>query len=190
MNTANSGKVKKTAILFGSPNNQGNTAKLLDEFLRHCPENGQASLLCAYDLKILPCIGCDRCRMAGRCVHHGKDDFEKIGQMIEESDLFIIASPIYFLNLPAPLKQIFDRFQSYFYQRPFANRPVRKAVLLTTSGSGDSAGPEQTALTVKYALDAVNVSLVETVAVKNTDRHLEIDPELCKKAAQKLFCSN
>ena len=187
MSTVNSGKIKKSAIFFGSPNNRGNTAKLLDEFLRFCPENTQAKLLCAYDLKVEPCIGCDHCKKTGVCFRRKNDAFHEIEQAVYESDNFIIATPVYFLGVPAPLKQIFDRFQPYFYHRSFDGIKRRKAVLLTTSGSNDSVGPKQVELSAQYVLDTINVSLIETVSVKQTDRFFEVDLNVCRNAAKKLF---
>ena len=186
MSTANSDKTKKIAIIFGSPNNQGNTAKLLDLFLSFCPNDTQAKLLCAYDLTINPCFGCDYCKTNGVCCQK-KDSFAEIEQAIRESDIFIIATPIYFLGFPAPLKQVFDRFQAYFYHPPFNEKKRRKAVLLTTSGSNDELGPKQMENSLRYLLDTINASLVDVVSVKNTDHSFMGNPAVCQKAANKLF---
>ena len=178
---------KKCTILFGSPNNHGNTAKLLDEFLRFCPENVDGTLFCAYDLNVFPCIGCDVCKKTGNCFRKESDDFHKISRSIAESDALVIAAPLYFLNYPAPLKTVFDRFQTFFYNRPFKERKSRKAVLLLTGGSGDELGPKYAKETARYVLDSINFSLVDTVVVKNTDRVLQIETSACQNAAKRLF---
>ncbi len=187
VNTVNNFKNKKAVIFFGSPNNHGNTAKLLDQFLHFCPENIEATLLCAYDLKINPCIGCDRCKQTGACFYGASDDFKQIEKAIRESDYIVIATPIYFLGFPAPLKQIFDRFQSYFYRKPLHEFPLKRAVLLTTSGSKDCTGPEQIETASKYILDTIHAELVKRISVKNTDRCFLVSSQICQEAAEILF---
>lgn len=186
MNTANNSN-NHTAIFFGSPNNRGNTYRLLDAVLRHCPEDASADLICAYDLQIKPCYGCDSCKTLGRCVRNSRDDFSKIERILRRSNTIIIASPVYFQGFPAPLKQLFDRFQPYFYTKPFQNKPVRRALLLTTSGSGDSTGTTCLSESARRVLDTINATLVSTVSAQNTDHPWEPDLSRCSEAAELLF---
>lgn len=186
MNTVNNVKVKKTAIFFGSPNNAGNTAKLLDAVLKHCPEGTEATLLCVFDLNVTPCNGCDCCKTNGQCVYTG-DDFSLVDRTLRESERIIIATPTYFLGFPAPLKAVFDRFQAYFYNKPFQNAPVKKALLLTTGGSRDLVGPKHLAESSKRILDSIHAELVDVVSVTGTDKGFQIDENACKTAAEKLY---
>ena len=164
MNTVNSNN-NRTAILFGSPNTEGYTYRLLDAVLQHCPAEAPADLICAYDLNIYPCYGCDGCKQTGYCVRSQSDDFAQVDRILHQSSRIILATPIYFLGFPAPLK----------------------ALLLTTSGSNDNVGVEQIAATSRRVLEPLHAELVSTLSVKNTDRTFTVDVTACKTAAGLLF---
>ena len=85
-------------------------------------------------------------------------------RILHQSSRIILATPIYFLGFPAPLKQIIDRFQPYFYRSPFQTQPPKKALLLTTSGSNDNVGVEQIAATSRRVLEPLHAELVSTLS--------------------------
>ena len=126
-------------VLFGSPHGHGNTAELLCSFLSKIPEDVVVHRLEAYRENIMPCYGCGYCEKHDGC---SMDDFDKIDLLLRQADYLVIATPVYNLSFPAPLKAIFDRTQRYFSARfcrnvrPPIQRP-KEAVLLLTAGSDD-----------------------------------------------------
>lgn len=175
-------------ILFGSPHNNGYTSRLLEAVLNYFPEDTQAELVCAYDLTIHPCTGCDGCKKQGRCARFPDDDFQKVADALERADWIIIASPIYFLGFPAPLKLIFDRFQPYYYHSLTAEQKKnRKALLLTTSGSNDESGIKIIQQMSKFILKSIDGTLVDTVSVKNTDTGFSVDESACHQAVNHMI---
>lgn len=60
-------------------------------------------------LSIGPCRACMGCRkkQEGLCIH--KDDMGQFYPMIEEADVLIFASPVYWFNLCGQIKQFIDR---------------------------------------------------------------------------------
>ncbi|MGI5895657.1 MAG: flavodoxin family protein [Oscillospiraceae bacterium] len=186
MSTVNSNN-NRTVILFGSPNTEGHTYRLLDAVLQHCPAEASADLICAYDLNVRPCYGCDGCKQTGYCIRSQSDDFAQVDRILRQSSRIILATPIYFLGFPAPLKQIIDRFQPYFYHSPFQAQPPKKALLLTTSGSNDNVGVELITAASRRVLEPLHAELVSTLSVKNTDRTFTVDATACKTAAELLF---
>lgn len=186
MTIANSSS-EKVAVFFGSPNTDGNTKRLLDCFLSFCPDSADVTLICCYDLNILPCAGCDLCRGSGNCVHAKEDDFEKICQVIASSDRFIIATPIYFLGFPGPMKTLFDRFQTFYHNHPYSGGKARRAVLLAAEGSADETGPRYLRTSLEWILKTINTELADTVILRSTDRGGTVNEEDCRRAALKLF---
>lgn len=66
-------------------------------------------------LKINRCIACSKCQTTEhykQCVFDGKDDALEVINKIEESDVLILASPIYVFNVSALLKIILERYYS------------------------------------------------------------------------------
>lgn len=99
----------------GSPRRKGNSSLLLDEMLRGAKEAGaQVEENVAEELNIKYCKGCLRCNLLKRCAIRD-DDWPDLSQKVLDTDVLIIASPIYFHHLTAPLKKILDRFRSFLH---------------------------------------------------------------------------
>ena len=107
---------KKLLVLFGSPNGQGCTRKLLDSFLVRFRENNSWEIteINAYEENVHPCTGCKSCAKKEGCVF---DDFDRIDKELRASDLLVVASPVYNCSFPSPLKAVLDRTQRYFEAR-------------------------------------------------------------------------
>ena len=105
----------KILALNGSPRRKGNTSLLLAEMVRGVREGGgDVEEIIAEDVTIKYCQGCLRCNLLKRCAIKD-DDWPELSQKILDADVLIIASPIYFHHLTAPLKKILDRFRSFLH---------------------------------------------------------------------------
>lgn len=100
---------KKVLILSGSPRKDGNSDLLCNEFARGAREAGnQVEILRVAEKKVAPCIACYHCRdNGGECVFH--DDEAEILQKMIDSDVLVLASPVYFYSIDAQLKAVIDR---------------------------------------------------------------------------------
>lgn len=158
-------------MLFGSPRKNGFTKKLLNEFLHTIEHDYFIKLIDSYQYNINPCSGCGVCENIDGCCYN---DFDEIDYLLREADLLIIASPIYNLSFPAPLKAIFDRMQRYYSARfvrniyPVMDKP-KKAILLLTSGSDGYIGCDIMKRQVKLISTVINTKLIDTVLWNNTD---------------------
>ncbi len=100
--------MKKVLILSGSPRKGGNSDLLCDEFMRGAIESGnEVTKINVAEKKIAPCIGCYACNESGKCIH--KDDMAEILQAMIDSDVLVLASPVYFYSIDAQLKALIDR---------------------------------------------------------------------------------
>lgn len=61
------------------------------------------------DLEVKPCLGCFTCWKSdqGRCVH--RDSMDTVLPKIPETDLLVLATPLYFNGMPGTLKMFLDR---------------------------------------------------------------------------------
>lgn len=99
--------MKKVLILSGSPRKGGNSDLLCDEFLRGAMESGnEVTKIRVCEKKISPCLGCYACTK-GVCIQ--KDDMAEILQAIIDTDVIVLASPVYFYSMNAQLKALIDR---------------------------------------------------------------------------------
>ncbi|MCL2512276.1 MAG: flavodoxin family protein [Oscillospiraceae bacterium] len=129
----------KTAVLFGSPNNNGHTKKYLDEFLALLPPGGETEIIDAYGLRPAPCFGCGYCTENGKCKNN---DLDGVFEKLSAADLAVIASPVYFYGFPAPLKAVVDRLQPLYINKFIRKGPFcenkNAGALIATSGRDDA----------------------------------------------------
>ncbi|MCQ2974110.1 MAG: flavodoxin family protein [Bacteroidales bacterium] len=99
----------KILILSGSPRNGGNTDLLVEAFFDGAKQNNDVEIVSVHDYKILPCIGCNSCfkNASNSCFQN--DKMSLIYNKLSETELLVIASPVYFYGLSSQLKAIIDR---------------------------------------------------------------------------------
>lgn len=103
-----------------------------------------------------------------------KKDLEKFMAKLEDADAVIVATPVYNLSFPAPMKALFDRFQRYYeahFRRKIA-QPItkhKKALLLVTAGDDEDDGYNIIEKQVKLSFSVMNTELVGGVLAKDTD---------------------
>ncbi len=139
--------MKKVLVLDGSTRKLGNTSVLLQHFIDGAKNNtGNIEQVTAKEIDIKYCNGCLRCNLIKRCSIRD-DDWEDLSQKIDEADILVFASPIYFHYVSAPLKNIIDRFRSFVHvqitETSLIHTPFKDwnkdFVLLLSMGSSDDS---------------------------------------------------
>lgn len=124
----------KIIVLMGSPNRNGSTSVLTDNFKRGAEESGHSvEILDVCHMDIHPCSGCVRCGYEGLCVQ--QDDTEIIRQKLLASDMVTFATPLYYYGMTAQLKTVVDRFCAY---NSSLNSRHLKSALLAVAWNADS----------------------------------------------------
>ncbi len=102
--------------IFGSPRKAGNTDILLQAALDSAAGAGATvwTLRCC-DLEIRGCIECGSCDETGECVID--DDMTLVYPKLLESDVIVLASPIFFYTVPSQAKALIDRCQALYCKR-------------------------------------------------------------------------
>lgn len=121
----------KITILNGSPRKGGNTETMVNEFVRGASEAGhETEIITVGNMNIRGCLGCQYCfSHDGQCVQ--KDDMQIVLDSIDQTDMVVFASPIYWFDMTAQLKAAIDRM----YARAKVGIHFNKAALLLDSGS-------------------------------------------------------
>lgn len=99
---------KKVLVLSGSPRKSGNSDLLCNQLVLGTKEAGnKVEKIFLSEKKIGYCRGCYACESSGRCVQ--KDDMEEILEKMVNSDVIVMASPVYFYTIDAQIKTLIDR---------------------------------------------------------------------------------
>lgn len=129
---------KKILVIQGGGRAKGNTAQLVESFVRGAEDAGhtvEVVSLLKYEVK--GCIGCNACRYGKPCVQ--KDDFNGIAEKLREADLVAFASPLYFWTISSRLKALIERFYCLAQEDPnpprgrYEKYPEKDCVLLMTA---------------------------------------------------------
>lgn len=130
--------MKKILIILGGGRKKGNTAQLVDAFMKGAMEAGHATeLISLNQLQVNGCIGCNACRCGKPCVQ--KDDFNSLVPKILEADLLVFASPLYFWTISSKIKAFIERFYCIAQKDDnpplgrYEKYPVHDCALLMTS---------------------------------------------------------
>ena len=123
----------KIVVLEGSPNKNGSSNFLADQFIQGAEKAGHiVTIIKAAEADIHPCIGCIHCGYEGPCVQ--KDDMEFIRRQILEADMIVFVTPLYYYGMSAQLKTVVDRFCSF---NSSINRKNMKSALLAVAWNSD-----------------------------------------------------
>ena len=138
---------KNILVLTGSPRKGAATDILAAAFAEGAKEAGNTvTTVCAADLKINGCLGCNHCfKEKGLCVQ--KDDMSQIIDKLRKSDALVIASPVYFFGVSAQIKLAIDRTYALLSE----GTPVKRAALLLTCGD-TSAGAAKPSIAMFEAI--------------------------------------
>ncbi|KAF5035861.1 NADPH-dependent FMN reductase [anaerobic digester metagenome] len=101
----------KCCILMGSPRKSGNTYQLLTPFVEELNLNQvKYDFVWLYDKHIEPCTACRRCQKDWTvfgCRYN--DDMQEIFDKVLDSDVIVLATPIYSWYCTPPMKSLLDR---------------------------------------------------------------------------------
>ena len=130
-------------ILFGSPRKNGNTAELLKPFVDELSALGaHTDVWNVAEMDVRPCKGCYHCQDVQEgygCFQ--KDDMPKIAASILQSDLIVLATPVYTWFCTPELKCVLDRFYGFaaMYRSARRNLVAGKRVCILATHGYDAA---------------------------------------------------
>ena len=120
-------------ILQGSPRAQGNTAWMAEEFRQAASAAGhQVTLVDVAHKKIAGCLACEYCHNKGNGACIQKDDMQEIYKELKDTQMLVLAAPIYYHGISGQLKCVIDRFYSALY--PTAPKSLKKTAMFLSSG--------------------------------------------------------
>ena len=167
----------KVLGLVGSPRKKSNTDLLVAEILTGATGNGHISeKVYLYDIDILPCVDCKVCKRSNyQCAL--KDGMQTLYPKLEEADVIVFGTPLYWYGPSAKMKLLVDRLRPFIATKKLGGK---KSVLVVPSEEGADACSLIVGmfnLSFKYLeMDLVNVLLpqaTERAEVKKQPQVLE-----------------
>lgn len=126
----------KIVILNGSPRPDGNTMAMVNAFVEGLKEHDhEVSVVSVCQKNIAGCIACEYChhKGQGKCIQ--KDDMQEVYPLLEEAEMIVLASPIYYHSFTGQLQCAINRI--YALDKP---KNLKKAALILSSGSNHVYG--------------------------------------------------
>ena len=123
----------KILVLNGSPRPGGNTARMTEAFREAAQQAGhEVTEVKVCRKKIGGCLACEYCHNieSGNCVQ--EDDMQEIYALLQEMNMLVLASPIYYHGISGQLKCVIDRFYALLY--PKAPKTLEKVAMFLSSG--------------------------------------------------------
>jgi multimeric flavodoxin WrbA len=130
----------KVSAILGSPRKAGVTSSLATAFMDQMKENGaDTETFFLNNMKFTGCQGCQECKhKAQTCVL--KDDLTPALSSLQQSDVLVFATPVYYWDVTGQFKLFFDRTWS-LVNPDYKTNPVpvriekgKKALLITSQG--------------------------------------------------------
>jgi multimeric flavodoxin WrbA len=137
----------KIICLLGSPRKRANSSMIAERFCTTAQKLGaEVQTFTLNDLHFRGCQGCMACKTRlDRCVL--EDDLTEVLEAVRETDVLVLASPVYFWDVSSQLKAFLDRTFSYlvpdFITRPLPEKsrlaPGKQLVFILAQGNPDES---------------------------------------------------
>lgn len=131
------GNAMNILVLTGSPRKNGNSEMLADAFIKGAKAKGHAVNKFNAGTKVIGgCKACDTCWSKGNACSF-KDDFAELEPLLEQADMIVYVSPVYWWAMTAQIKAAIDRMYAYGSDKALRPLKIKKAALLLCAEDTD-----------------------------------------------------
>ncbi|MBN2125155.1 MAG: flavodoxin family protein [Deltaproteobacteria bacterium] len=180
----------KVLGIYGSPRKGGNSDQLLDRALEGAQSTGaEVHRIYARDLKMCGCIECGGCDKTGKCVV--EDDMQSVYPLLQEAEVILLASPIFFYGITAQAKALIDRSQALWSKKALEKIPEEwkiyergRGYLIAVGATRGKNLFEGAQLTAKYFYDALDMSYEGGIFFRSLEKKTAVreNPETLQEA--------
>ena len=127
----------KVLGIVGSPRMTGNTDILVGKVLEAAHDVGAGiEKIMLVDHDISPCKACDTCQKKKKCIHN--DDMVSLVQKMQDHDIWVLGTPLYFWGPTAQFKAFLDRWYGAYYSEA-VNFKGKRIILVIPFEENDAA---------------------------------------------------
>ena len=175
----------RIVCICGSPRKNGNTTKILNEFVRAFHQNGFCvSQYFISDLNVEYCCGHKYCELDGSCIKN--DDVKRVIDDIATADMVIVASPSYWGDVTGQFKVFIDRCTPYGNLNPSRKYQPNgaKGIAIAVRAGQNKKENEHLVATIEHFLGHLDIPLLSSFTVEGIDKlsDLEERPEILARA--------
>ena len=154
---------KQVLGVVGSPRRGGNTEILVDQVLGGAKAAGATvEKVILSELDIAPCDACDACVDTGECII--VDAMEDLFPMMQQSEVWVLGTPVYWWGPSAQLKTFVDRWYAKAQrEEDKALFKGRRVILAVPMGDADARTARHVVGMMTDALEYVGAELFATV---------------------------
>jgi multimeric flavodoxin WrbA len=178
----------KILVILSSPR-KGNSTYAAKKFAKAL--KGKKTYVDINRLRVKPCTACGKCDEGFICVHN--DDAAALIKQAEEADVVIVAAPVYFTGVPAPLKAFIDRNQTQWekYVRLKAQGSklkVKTGVIILTAGHSKAKyfRPAESEIRSYFTVNNIKTKLVMKFGNMDEKKAIKKYSAKIKSAAKKM----
>lgn len=124
---------KNILIITGSPRKNGNSDLLAQAFAKGAGAKGHAVSIFSAAKNMGGCMACDTCWSKGRACSF-TDAFTDLEPLLEQADVIVFATPLYWFGFSSQIKAAIDRLYAYESPRRLRSLHVAESVLLACAG--------------------------------------------------------
>jgi len=116
----------KVLVLHGSPRKGGDSDTLVSRLLDGLREAGRPEVVEYYanEVNVRPCQGCLACNRPPAYACAIEDDMQGIYRDIDDADVLVFSTPMYWGYMTAQLKTLVDRMEAIAHERYFKGKVV------------------------------------------------------------------
>ncbi|MCK5151948.1 MAG: flavodoxin family protein [Candidatus Thorarchaeota archaeon] len=165
--------------IVGSPRRGSNTEILVDEVLSGAEDAGaKTKKIILSTLDVRPCRGCDACLKTRQCVQ--KDDFLSLVKEMQNSDVWVLGTPVYWWGPTAQFKAFLDRW----YSVDSSIFKGKKAIVVIPLGGGKEHYARHLTGMFEDIFDYLGIYPSETIVVPSVNKRKEVldHPDILKFA--------
>lgn len=140
--------MKNILIINSTFRKNGNSEALATQFAKGATEKGHTvNIINLRDIKPNFCVGCLSCLKTGKCIH--KDGINELLTLIQNADVLVFATPVYYYCMSGQLKTFLDRLNPLYGH----DNKFKKVYLLATSADTDQSAMDGTIKGVRGWID-------------------------------------
>lgn len=177
----------KALAVLGSPRKNGYTSALMESYisgLKANQEDIEIKQIHLENLTISGCKGCNACQTNKVEFCISDDDMIEIYKAVIDSDVIVLASPVYFFNVTAQMKAMIDRLYAIY-----GHLKGKKLVFLSTYGADkiEESGVENAIKMFELTQAITGLELVQQLHISTgSETSIKLTNESAKKKAYDL----
>lgn len=154
--------------ICGSARSAGNTATLVDAALERAREMGAKTT--RFDparMRILDCDACRSCLESAEARCKLDDDMQQVYDALSRAEAWLLATPVYFYHVTAPLKRVIDRLYALFTEEGGWHcglEGTRKAAVIVVQADAESETPQRVADYLAIVARDLKAEVVDRIA--------------------------